>query len=320
MNFVPQNEILLSTDYVDWCDYDWHEGDDAPGGIVNVDTYEIPAFFRKIAGNSQKYVVVSSKSDYGPVYQHQDNNLACFDMGRWLSLMMPATHGYNDATCPARINRDRSDINHRFSMKSWCHTLLTFEEVPDNVVQWFCTNSQINDLPNVSSIPYGINGRSKELEAAKTISEWNMFADKRTTNTYVNFSIYTAERQELIQYLSRCVWATVKSGVSFTEYLQDLATHTFTLCPNGNGPDCYRTLEALYMGSIPIIEHNKATDFWLQLQLPIIMLPTVKMTTPSLLNKICQANVQLLRHDQWDLGTISRTYWKNIIEEQGNKI
>ena len=40
---------------------------------------------------------------------------------------------------------------------------------------------------------------------------------------------------------------------SYEDYLKKLGTHKYVLSPPGNGADCYRTLESVYMGCFTFI-------------------------------------------------------------------
>ena len=43
----------------------------------------------------------------------------------------------------------------------------------------------------------------------------------------------------------------------FLDYLEEMASTKFTPSPRGWGPDCYRTWEALLVGSIPIVKRGQ---------------------------------------------------------------
>jgi len=55
-------------------------------------------------------------------------------------------------------------------------------------------------------------------------------------------------------------------------YLKALAGHRFVASPEGNGLDCHRTWEALYLGTIPIVLHSRAMEYFRDLGLPILLI------------------------------------------------
>ena len=48
----------------------------------------------------------------------------------------------------------------------------------------------------------------------------------------------------------------MQESTDYKSYLQELKKHKFCLSPEGNGIDCYRTWEALYMRTIPICKRS----------------------------------------------------------------
>lgn len=46
------------------------------------------------------------------------------------------------------------------------------------------------------------------------------------------------------------------------EYLNNLKNYKFTISPQGNGVDCHRTWEALYLKCIPIVDRNLVTEYF----------------------------------------------------------
>jgi hypothetical protein len=75
---------------------------------------------------------------------------------------------------------------------------------------------------------------------------------------------------------------------SFGPYLQELQRSKFILAPSGLGWDCYRIWEALYMGTIPIIEmYNRSVDGWRRSldDLPVLRVQYYNEVTPELLNE-----------------------------------
>ena len=65
-----------------------------------------------------------------------------------------------------------------------------------------------------------------------------------------------------------CVRKAEELGIPWTdsvpqdEYIKNLSDYKFTLSPEGNGIDCHRTWEALYLKVIPIVDRNAVTEFY----------------------------------------------------------
>jgi len=84
----------------------------------------------------------------------------------------------------------------------------------------------------------------------------------KTKNFYFYFSIYTN-----YQHRSECKNKLEKKGLlfgnndpNFESYLEDLATYKYAICPPGNGVDCHRIWECLYLNVIPIVLRSVFTE------------------------------------------------------------
>lgn len=55
----------------------------------------------------------------------------------------------------------------------------------------------------------------------------------------------------------------------------------FVASPAGNGLDCHRTWEAIYLGVVPIVENNRMNKYFKSLGLPMILVDKTKWDTLS---------------------------------------
>jgi hypothetical protein len=110
------------------------------------------------------------------------------------------------------------------------------------------------DCPDcIESIPFGISPAAKPI-----ISEMNI--PPKEGWVYANWKDYTYDRYVLRNELQRQQTKTItiqEKELSLAEYLMDMSRHRFVLCPAGNGIDCYRSLEAIYCGSVPIFHMDE---------------------------------------------------------------
>ena len=254
-------DLIYAGRYTEVCDYAWHDWQnkpvgewDLPSGIWHVDTSSIPEFFSAITNmfnKYRKYIVVSPSCDFCVCEQRY--NHPAYDLEKWVGLQASPGHGYDDLHLAARINRGRCRESDRYSIKCWSYTEATFNRIPDNVVRWFLVNCEIQD-ERLIPIPFGIFGNKDVLESAIKIDNYPKL--ERDKLLYVNFQFYTTDRFRIYQHFAENYpnVVTCVRGRTFDEFLHDLATHKFVLCPTGNGYDCYRTLETIYMGAIPILE------------------------------------------------------------------
>ncbi len=135
-------------------------------------------------------------------------------------------------------------------------------EIPAQVAQWFGTNSE-NDA--VQPLPLGL-GNSYCGVTAKALDLAPAVGCPKTKLLYVNFRPETnpAVRGPLWEHFASEAWAdtvTRESGsATIQAYVRNLASHRFVLCPRGRGVDTHRMWEALYVGTIPVVESHPALD------------------------------------------------------------
>lgn len=122
---------------------------------------------------------------------------------------------------------------------------------------WFATNVEL-DRPGLYPIPIGIANprythgdlatlrRVQEAGIAKT----RLFDASYAPDTNVAERLYCLE-QTGVPLAPRKPW---------DEYLERLASAHFCISPRGNGIDCHRTWEALYLGTIPVVTRSALTE------------------------------------------------------------
>jgi hypothetical protein len=220
--------------------------------------------------------------------------------------------GYQTIPLQPQCNVQDCRQNDRYSIKMYMFTKCTFNNIPQNIVHWFTTNCCIHDPYNgVEGIPFGIHNTGGNTEFFDVYDKLELKQKSKTL--YVNFQFYTSERAELYQYFSGFPGVTCERDVSFEKYLDQLNAHKFCLCPVGNGIDCYRIWECLYMGCIPIVQTHQGFNFLSDLSLPIISINNLIVVNPDVLDHIYNNNEITA---SWDLTKAKLSYWKDRINEK----
>ena len=138
--------------------------------------------------------------------------------------------------------------------------------LPPNVIAAYASNNQMADR-RVTSVPLGV--RVNKLRTLQFVRQ-NSGGERRGL-LYGNFTLYRHFyqpdnkgiehiRHRLVDQLGSASWAELDISPDQRDGPEDLvdyyartAAHRFVLSPEGNGIDCYRTWEALYLGAIPIV-------------------------------------------------------------------
>ena len=155
----------------------------------------------------------------------------------------------------------------------------------DKLGRWFAQNVTVRH-DKLEPLPIGIanrmwkHGNLRALERAAARAE-----RPKDGLVFLHFNPRThAQRQK--------VWETLREsfpdlppaappGRRFKPYLQDLARHRFCVCPRGNGIDCHRVWECLYLGVVPIVERSAHTELWEQRGVPLLLVDDWAEVTPE---------------------------------------
>jgi len=187
------------------------------------------------------------------------------------------------------------------------------------VVKWYSQNVDI-DNDRVESIPIGIENNRwfTEVNKMRLMDEVNRMPLERVRGTYANHSIKTNPKERNASYnaVKRLKQGVIKSHghpqKNLKEYLIDLSICGFIVSPEGNGIDCHRTWEALYMGCIPVVKNNINIQFYKQL--PILIIDNWDVLTDEMLDKAYDD----MQHTEYNYNLLNFNYWKKKIWDMAN--
>ncbi len=96
-------------------------------------------------------------------------------------------------------------------------------------------------------------------------------------------------------------------------YRKVLAGHMFVASPPGNGPDCHRTWEAMYLGAVPIVEDNHMNRYFASLGLPLLLVKDWSEINEWTETTIARKYREIL--DRSDTQALWSDYWLKRIRE-----
>lgn len=136
---------------------------------------------------------------------------------------------------------------------------LKYLDLP-NCKQIFTQNMNVRH-PKVKPLPIGMANHCWKWGDSKVMDEVinEGFTNTRPYSIYANFTKGDGVRYER---RSDCYDNIIKQKIPFQKnkgyksYLKQLKKFKFCISPEGNGIDCYRTWEALYMKTIPICKRS----------------------------------------------------------------
>ena len=136
------------------------------------------------------------------------------------------------------------------------------------LIRWYGQNINVTHH-KLKSIPIGIANESwphgNVNEFLEIINEEN----KKEKMVYVNFEITNLNRNTCLSELSKFD-LYLEEKKPFKEYLRELSKSYFVVSPEGNGIDCHKTWESLYLMTIPIVTKSVNIDQYRNLPILVI--------------------------------------------------
>jgi hypothetical protein len=123
------------------------------------------------------------------------------------------------------------------------------------IIHWFAQNCLVRH-PKLTPLPIGVaNAHWPHGDLQALLRVANAPRRPQEERVYVNFEVRTnpAVRGPLRARLEASPLAWLAPSRPFGAYLVDMAGCRWVLSPPGNGVDCHRTWEALYLGATPIV-------------------------------------------------------------------
>lgn len=203
--------------------------------------------------------------------------------------------GYSDH----QINHMESDLLNQPSLKAW-----------------FANNVNITH-PKLHAIPLGLPNKV-DFEIQGDTQTFRRVADsfKMIKNlAYMGFKIDTfpTERQRVYDLFVDKTWVT-KGKLDFDaaghlRYLKDIHSHKFCICPRGNGFDSHRMMEAMYLGTIPVVKKCIAMEQFYAL--PVLFIDDWNEVTPEFLH----AKYDEIVSKEYDLDKLRVSHWFDKISD-----
>lgn len=194
----------------------------------------------------------------------------------------------------------------------------------EKLIAWFTVNSDTYH-PKLHTIPIGIANRywsdkghcHGNVNTFFSLRKENAFFNNKREDKllYVNFAMTNREvRQPALDYLKKQKFVFLASPKPHREYLKEMSQFQFVACPLGNGFDCHRTWEALYVGCIPVIQKSSINAIFEGL--PVIIINDWKEVTQEFLKQEYKSMSTRIFHEERKYVA----YWIDKIEQIKNEV
>jgi len=174
------------------------------------------------------------------------------------------------------------------------------------LVRWYGQNMD-NMSDKTVGIPIGLENKIWK-RVNFTILE-SLSKQPKTKLMYLNFSSHTnPERKNIMQYFLNNGF-TKNESLPWNQYIEDLSHYKFALSPFGNGVDCHRTWECLYLNVIPIVIYNNSMKHFTDL--PILFVRYLDEINPVFLEKTYD---KYFKNKKFQMDKLDMSYWQNEIQ------
>lgn len=126
------------------------------------------------------------------------------------------------------------------------------------IKKWFCQNKE-SQHPKLFSLPIGLANSQWPHGNQQAIHQIRNQNKSKDFLVFKNFDINTNRHERLV-----CDKITNDHGIKMSpqmavvDYWDAMSRSVFTISPPGNGIDCHRIWEALYLGCVPIVKYHEA--------------------------------------------------------------
>lgn len=186
----------------------------------------------------------------------------------------------------------------------------------EKILGWFGQNAEEIIHPKLHPIPIGLENRYNKNGNPDVVRQsTRIFKNsEKKSLLYMNFAIQTSptERTKVYRTFETKPYCKVAPSKPYIQYLQDLAETKFTLSPRGNGLDCHRTWESLYLGAIPIVRTSVSDSLYDGL--PVLIIQSWDEVTEEFLEE----KYQEIYNEPHTLDRMYIDYWLQQIEAAKN--
>lgn len=132
----------------------------------------------------------------------------------------------------------------------------------ERIIRWFAQNA-ICSHPKIVHAPIGLENRWRHNHGI--IGDFRRLrrkAGEKKSRILFGFSVGTneGERRPALEALRASSSSDELGRMNSRAYRRSLAGYRFVASPPGNGVDCHRTWEALYLGVVPIVKRSALYD------------------------------------------------------------
>jgi len=172
----------------------------------------------------------------------------------------------------------------------------------DLLIKWYGENMNVI-TDKTECLPIGLENQMWNRTNFEIIDKFK--SNAKTKFLYLNFNLNTnPTRKDIMNKLLSNNFKK-NDNKNWNEYMEELSEYKFAISPQGNGVDCHRTWECLYLGVIPIVTKSCCMSFFEEL--PILFVDNYDCINESYLLE----EYAKIQNKQFILDKLNINYWKN---------
>lgn len=192
-----------------------------------------------------------------------------------------------------------------------------YEKYVDRFPKWYGQNvvakhSKFIPIPIGLENDYVTNSVEKKHVLFDTLKNSDSINYKKIM--YVNHNIGTnpKERKRPYEIFETNDWLTIEGCIGYSyqkNYYNKILEHAFILSPPGNGIDCHRTWEILYLRRIPILKRFGKTEE-LYADLPVVFINDYEEINFDFLN----TKLDDIKSKKFNFEKLKFNYWEKLVK------
>jgi len=261
-------------------------------GIIYCKRDYIDYLFQNLQFASRNYVLITGASDFHVTFNEFQRKPKCIK--KWYAQNVDYAHP-DLIPIPIGVSPDRGSDETPLDIKWFFENLEKFKSTKKSDKILYCNWTTQNNPKQRGNILEKLQKNDIEYTW-----EYPTITDKENEIIQVKFKVLK-EGKSTKQEISKLL--------HYYEYIEKMSKYKFVVSPPGNGIDCHRTWEALYMGAFPIVIKGVLYNEFSNL--PIIQVNDYSEITYDLLNSYIDK--------EYDYEKLYMNYWKKIINDEIKK-